>query len=113
MAQTTNPDLLVTIQKASQPEVDSYNTADLELGLLVYNTDENRIYEYTNQGWLKLLTASNIHVDAFEIRSADGFSLNVTYTSGEVSENNNDPFRPVRPTDINTESLLVLFTAYR
>ena len=234
-AQTTNPDLLVTIQKASQLEIDNYTNTELELGMLVYNTDEDRIFEYTSQGWLELLTASNVYVGAFQISSAgtvtvnnipfrpsqiifkananiesenidtnngtddgdqpgapnfnqnergiansfgvmngfarrnnnnlisqqaifiggtgnsidnisryasnkncigvrfgnqkgrslgkieasltsfnsDGFELSVVYTNGVVSENNNDPSRPVRPTDVINEGLLVLFTAYK
>lgn len=191
--------------------------------MLVYNIDENIIYEYTNQGWLKLLTASNVYVGAFQINGAgttvndipfrpsqiifkananvesenidtdngtgdnyrgidnsfgtmnglarknidntisqqsiycgghvnsindiaryasnsncigvrfgdqngfrlgkieaaltafnnDGFSLNVIYTTGEVTVNKNNTLIDVQPSDINNEGLLVLFTAYK
>lgn len=60
VAQTTNPQLLVTIQQASQAEIDAYNTADLELGMLVYNTDENRVFEYTDEGFQQILISSDI-----------------------------------------------------
>lgn len=66
-AQTTNTDLLVTIQRASQVEIDAYNTVDLEVGMLVYNTDVQRIFEYTNSGFLELLTAPNVYTGSFII----------------------------------------------
>lgn len=69
-AQTTDPQLLVNIQKASQVEIDAYNISDLEIGMLVYNTDENRIYEYTNTGFLEILTAGNIYTGSFIISAA-------------------------------------------
>lgn len=59
-SQTTDPLYLVNIQKASQAEIDAYNVADLEIGMLVYNTDENRIYEYTDVGFLQILTESDV-----------------------------------------------------
>ncbi len=59
-AQTTDPAYLVNIQKASQVEIDAYNPADLEIGMLVYNTDENRIFEYTASGFLAILTEPDI-----------------------------------------------------
>lgn len=62
-AQTTHPDILVNIQKASQIEINAYNTAELEIGMLVYNTDENRIYEYTDNGFLLILTPLDINTD--------------------------------------------------
>ncbi len=60
ISQTTNPQLLVNIQKASQTEIDAYNVADLEIGMLVYNTDVNRIFEYTETGFLQILTSTDV-----------------------------------------------------
>lgn len=65
--QTTDPRLLINVQKASQSEIDAYDPADLEIGMLVYNTDENRIYEYTNNGFLELLTGQSVYVGSFII----------------------------------------------
>ena len=100
--QTTSPDLLVNIQKASQLEIDNYVNTELELGMLVYNTDEDRIFEYTSQGWLELLTASNVYVGAFQISAAGTVTVN------------NIPFRPsqiifkananVESSDIDTDN---------
>lgn len=70
-AQTTDTRFLQNISKASQTEIDAYPTADLEEGMLVYNTNENRIYEYTNAGFQEVLTADNVYVGHFII-SADG-----------------------------------------
>lgn len=70
-AQTTDPALLQNIQKASQAQIDAYVAADLEEGMLVYNTDENRIYEYTDTGFQEILLAGNVHVGQFII-SATG-----------------------------------------
>lgn len=41
--------------------------------------------------------------------TADGFQLAVTYTNGVITNIGNN----VRPTDINTEEIIVLYTAYR
>lgn len=59
-AQTTDPQLLVNIQKASQAEIDAYDSASLEIGMLVYNTDENRIFEYTSTGFVLMLTPADV-----------------------------------------------------
>lgn len=59
-AQTTDPQLLVNIQKASQAEIDAYDAASLEIGMLVYNTDENRIFEYTGTGFVLILTPADV-----------------------------------------------------
>ncbi|AWH74361.1 hypothetical protein DCS32_09375 [Dokdonia sp. Dokd-P16] len=76
-AQTTNPALLVNIQKASQAEINAYLPADLEIGMLVYNTDVNRIFEYTSTGFLPILTKSDETVTTF---IDDGNNV-FTYTS--------------------------------
>lgn len=105
-AQTTNPDLLVTLQKASQLEIDNYTNTELELGMLVYNTDEDRIFEYTLQGWVELLTASNVYVGAFQITAAGTVIVN------------NIPFQPsqiifkananIESSDIDTDNGIIL-----
>lgn len=222
-AQTVNPELLINVQNASQQEIDNYASTDLEIGMLVFNTDEDRIYEYTSQGWLELITSGNIftgsfiisgdgpvtitgipfrpsqitfmanaNVEDFNIDSdngtgnndrgiansfgtmngfardtggtivqqvmysgshgnsvndisryasnsncigirygdqngsslgkieavfntftADGFSLNVNYTDGVITVNNTNPLLNVQPDDIDSEALLVLYTAYK
>ena len=60
----------MNIQKASQAEINAYNVADLEIGMLVYNTDENRIFEYTDVGFLEILTAGNVYTGVFIITSS-------------------------------------------
>lgn len=78
-AQTTNPSLLVTIQKASQSEINAYAIADLELGMLVYNTDVNRIFEYTTSGFVQILTTNDINETVTTlVNNGDG---TFTYTS--------------------------------
>ncbi len=39
-------------------------------GSLVYDTDVNRVYEYTATGWQEILTAGNVYVGAFQITAA-------------------------------------------
>lgn len=95
-AQTTDPLSLVNIQKASQAEIDAYDPALLEIGMLVYNTDENRVYEYTDQGFLEILTSGNVYTGSFII-TAEGV---VTVTG--------IPFEPSQVTFVanaNVESL--------
>jgi len=65
--QTTEPDLLLKVQSASQAEIDAYDAMDLQVGMLVYNTDENRIYQYTNTGFLEILTSQSTYVGSFII----------------------------------------------
>lgn len=95
-AQTTDPALLVTVQRASQAEIDAYNPGDLSSGMLVYNTDKQRIYEYANGSFLELLTGGNVYTGFFII-SAEG-----TTTIADI------PFRPSQVTFVanaNVESL--------
>jgi len=66
-SQTDNPNLLINVHKASQSEIDAYDIADLKIGMLVYNTDENRIYQYTNAGFLEILTGQSTYVGLFTI----------------------------------------------
>lgn len=66
-AQTTNPKLLVNIPSASQSEIDAYNAADLEIGMLVYNTDLNCIFLYTDSGFQKMLSGESTYTGHFII----------------------------------------------
>lgn len=87
-AQTTNPALLVTIQKASQSEINAYVIADLELGMLVYNTDVNRIFEYTTSGFVQILTTNDVNETVTTlVNNGDG---TFTYTSEDNSTTNFD-----------------------
>jgi len=45
--------------------------------------------------------------------NTDGFSLNITYTLGDVTVNSANALVDVQPEDILTEGLVVLFTAYK
>jgi len=74
-SQTTNPQLLVNVQNASQAEMDAYNPAELEEGMLVYNTDVNRIFEYTDTGWLEILTAGKVYTGSFIISATGAQSI--------------------------------------
>jgi hypothetical protein len=78
-SQTTNPQLLVNIQKASQSEIDAYDPADLEIGMLVYNTDVNRIFEYTTSGFLVILT--DVDVSETVTTFVDNGNGTATYTN--------------------------------
>lgn len=88
-SQTTDPQSLVNIQKASQAEIDAYTTADLEIGMLVYNTDVNRLFEYTNTGFQQILTESD-DADADATNEFQDLSNIVTITGEEVSINITD-----------------------
>ncbi|MGB6269457.1 MAG: hypothetical protein WBF67_10660 [Olleya sp.] len=50
---------------------------------------------------------------AFSGITSDGFNITVNYTDGVVNVNNGNPLVDVKPTDVNNESLLVIFTAYK
>ncbi|AEE18526.1 hypothetical protein [Dokdonia sp. 4H-3-7-5] len=85
-AQTTDPAYLVNVQKASQLEIDAYDPADLEIGMLVYNTDENRIFEYTNNGFLELLTEKNIYTGWFIISGEGVVTVSdIPFTPSQVT----------------------------
>ncbi|WP_339848756.1 hypothetical protein [uncultured Dokdonia sp.] len=88
-AQTTDPALLVNIQKASQAEIDAFNIADLEIGMLVYNTDINRIFEYTPTGFLAILTQADETITTLIDDGNNGFtytSENSTVTSFSIND---------------------------
>ena len=217
-------DALMVIPMGTTTQLDEITSPTPQIGSLAFDTDKDRLVQYTTQGWLELLTASNVYVGAFQINRAgtitvnnipfrasqitftantnvetsnvdsdngtgnndrgiansfgtmngfarrnidnsisqqsiysgghgssindisryasssncigmrygnqngsllgkieaslsaftiDGFTLNVVYTNGEITVNNNNTLVDVQPTDINTEGLLVLFTAYR
>lgn len=84
-AQTTTPNLLTKINRASQAEIDAYNSAELEIGMLVYNTDADRIFEYTSTGFTLLLTTSDITETVTELDIAAG---ELTYTNEDASNAN-------------------------
>lgn len=50
---------------------------------------------------------------AFTAFTTDGFSINVNYTDGVIEVNNGDPLVDVQPEDVNNESIIVLYTAYK
>ncbi|MFD0994023.1 hypothetical protein, partial [Tenacibaculum geojense] len=64
-------------------------------------------YSDQNGNFLGSITAN---LAAF---NADGFSLNVTYTNGSVTANSGNPIQNVQPNDVQSESVVVLYTAYR
>ncbi|ANH60148.1 collagen-like domain-containing protein [Dokdonia donghaensis] len=78
-AQTTDPAYLINVQKASQSEIDAYDPADLEIGMLVYNTDVNRIFEYTASGFLAILT--EVDVSETVTTLVDNGNGTATYTN--------------------------------
>ncbi len=45
-------------------------------GSLIYDTDTNRVYEFTDTGWQEILTTGNVYVGAFQISAAG--AVNVT-----------------------------------
>ncbi len=55
-------------------------------GSLVYDTDANRVYEFTDVGWQELLTTGNVYAGAFQVSAAG--VVNVTGI----------PFRPTSVT---------------
>jgi len=98
-AQTTNPNLLVNVQKASQAEIDAYAVADLEIGMLVYNTDINRIFEYTDTGFQELLTTrATSYAGAFVITTA----ATGTNPTAPVTFSQTVTGLPFRPNQITT-----------
>ncbi len=45
-------------------------------GSVVYDTDQNRLYQYTNTGWLELSTNfGNVYVGAFQINAAGNINI--------------------------------------
>ncbi len=78
-AQTTDPAYLINVQKASQSEIDAYDPTDLEIGMLVYNTDVNRIFEYTTSGFLAILT--DVDVSETVTTFVDNGNGTATYTN--------------------------------
>lgn len=75
-----------------------------------YSSSTNCIgIRYGNQDGLDLgkITAS---LNSF---NANGFTLNVNYINGTVTNNSANPLINTQPTDILTRSLVVLYTAYK
>ncbi len=50
---------------------------------------------------------------AFTGFTADGFTINVTYTNGDITVNSANVRDNVQPDDVQDEDVVVLFTAYR
>lgn len=84
-AQTTTPDLLLTINRASQAQIDAYNPADLEIGMLVYNTDENRIFEYTDAGFLRIFTELDTEETLTTLEQDDTTTATDPAATGEIT----------------------------
>ena len=42
----------------------------VSLGSIVYDTDVNRIFQYTNTGWQEFLVTGNVFIGAFQISAA-------------------------------------------
>ncbi|WP_159090822.1 hypothetical protein [Aquimarina aquimarini] len=71
-----------------------------------YASNSNSIgLRYGDQNGLSLGIISGA-VTSF---NTDGFTVNVTYTNGTITNNGQN----VRPTDINNEGIIVLYTAYK
>ncbi len=62
-------DSLMGLPRASTTERNA--VTGVEIGSLVYDTTLNRVFQYTNTGWLELLTTQNIYVGSFLITSAN------------------------------------------
>lgn len=45
--------------------------------------------------------------------TTNGFTINVTYTNGVITNNSTNPVLRVQPNDVQNEDVVVLFTAYR
>lgn len=130
-AQTTNPQLLVDIQKASQAAINAYNVADLQIGMLVYNTNVNRIFRYTNTGFLQMLSQPDVNEPIttpkdnakgmFTYTNQSGvpvmFDTRITTmvdnTDGVIADNSATPLINVQSDDVNKEALSVIITAYK
>ncbi|WP_108803867.1 hypothetical protein [Aquimarina sp. Aq107] len=48
----------------------------VSVGALVYDTDVNRVYEFTDTGWQEMLTTGNVYVGAFQVSSSG--TINIT-----------------------------------
>ncbi|CAM1371507.1 conserved exported hypothetical protein [Tenacibaculum litopenaei] len=59
---------LVSLPRATTTELNAITTP--QLGSLAYDTDKNRVVQYTNAGWSDFLTARNVYVGAFTINAA-------------------------------------------
>lgn len=48
-----------------------------QIGSLVYDTTANRVYQYTNTGWLEFLTERNIYLGVIEITGSSPSTINI------------------------------------
>lgn len=58
----------------------------VQIGSLIYDTDINRVFQYTNTGWLEFLTTQNIYLGFLEITGPAPATINITGL----------PFRPTQ-----------------
>lgn len=94
---------LMTIPIGSTDELNGINSPNPEIGSLAFDTDKDRLVQYTTAGWLEMLTASNVYVGSFII-NAPGGNATTTFTQ-DISD---IPFQPSQVTFVahaNIESL--------
>ena len=54
---------------------DRNSITSLQPGMLIFDTDQDRLYEYTTSGWVEILTGRNVYVGAFQITAAGNVSV--------------------------------------
>ncbi|PQJ19716.1 hypothetical protein [Tenacibaculum sp. SG-28] len=74
--QTLDKNSLIGLPKATTNELEALqNLTDTasrpELGSLAFDTDKDRVMQYTTAGWKEVVTARNIYMDSFIISKAD------------------------------------------
>ncbi|WP_167341953.1 hypothetical protein [Nonlabens sp. SY33080] len=79
-----NPDSLMRISNLTTAEINSI--VGVQEGSIVYDTDRNRMLEYTNTGWSEMLVDSNVYLGSFTIKSSGSITISdVPFQPSQVS----------------------------
>jgi len=69
-------DALVGLSSANT--IDRLAITGVREGSLIYDTDLNRVFQYTNTGWLEFQTERNVYLGVFEITGPAPATINIT-----------------------------------
>ncbi len=74
---------LMSLPKASSIDLD--NILSPKLGSLAYDTDKDRVVEYTSEGWLEIKTTRDVHVGAFIITEPGQKKIDIPFKPYQIT----------------------------
>ncbi|MBF4984705.1 hypothetical protein FNJ87_10295 [Nonlabens mediterrranea] len=96
-----DPNSLLGLPKYSTIEINSIT--GVQLGALVYDSDLNRVLEYTDDGWEEILVSGSVEsVGAVEINAAGNFTISgLNFTPSSVTFH---AYANVESTNLNSDN---------